>query len=166
MRWPRWLRWRRRQGPQPSEPMSTADALRRLHSNYQKQKRMWLYSVLSSLVLVSLFVVLSLFSSASWWVLALPAAGSIISLTQIHRCNDIVRILRHALVVQHQVDRAQAEAEQQQKEEEARAVEAQAGGPDTGEPEEEAGKSQMEVEGPDPSNGREDLSPEAPDVPD
>ena len=166
MRWPRWLRWRRRQRPQPPESIRTADALRRLHTNYQKQKRMWLYSVLSSLVLVSLFVVLSLFSSVSWWVLALPAAGIIISLTQIHRCNDIVRILRHALVVQHQVDRAQAEAEQQQKEEEARAAEAQARGAEAGGTVEDPRVPEVEVEGPDPSNGREGLSPGAPDVPD
>ena len=103
------LPWRKRSGP--SVPQRTTDALRQLYHNHQKQKRHWAFIILSALMLMCLFVVMSLFTTPNLWVVAIPFAVVVYSFFQIRRCGRLARMLRQALAVQSQIDKAQKEAE-------------------------------------------------------
>lgn len=92
-------------------PAGTADALRHLYFNYRRQKRLWGYSVLSSVMLMCLFFVLSLFVHPDPWVIVIPLIALAFSVMQLHRCKDIVRVIRQALSIQQQIDREKAAAE-------------------------------------------------------
>ncbi len=147
MRWPRWVRWPWRKRSRPSMPTRTAAALRHLYFNYQKQRRMWGYSVLSSMALMCLFVVMSLFTDTNLWVLAIPTVAIIFSFFQMRRCSGLVRVLRHALIVQNQIDRAQAKAEREA-EEAAKQAEEEATGLSSEGPAERDGPPTIAPDGP------------------
>lgn len=94
-----------------------SQALRQLNSRYMRQKRLWVYIVLSSLGLVIVFVLFSIFWSDLWInAMVIPAAWIIlagigIAVFQIRRCNDVIHTLRQTYVVQVQIEKAQAEKE-------------------------------------------------------
>jgi|GEM_PF-1744840 uncharacterized membrane protein len=112
LRWIKNIRWPWRKKPPLAPPKRTADALRRLYYNYQRQRRLWGYIVLSALMMSSLFIVFSLFTDTNLWVLTIPAMASIFSVHQMRRCGELVNVLRQALTVQIQIDKKLAEAEQ------------------------------------------------------
>ena len=74
--------------------------------------------MVSSLFLMSIFVVLSLFTDSDLWVITIPLTAIVFSIFQTYRCKDIVKMLRQALVIQQQIDRAREEAEQRRQAEE------------------------------------------------
>ncbi len=131
MQWPK-IRWPWRKKVEESLPKKTGQALRLLHTKYQKQKRMWVYIILSSLFLMAAFLLSSVFLDISYWGLAIPVAGIAISVLQLYRCNDVMRMLRQAHNVQLQIEKAQAEAEKKQKEAEMAANGGQESEPETG----------------------------------
>ena len=112
LRWIKKIRWPWRRKRPLAPPKRTADALRRLYYNYQRQRRLWGYIVLSALMMSSLFIVFSLFTETNLWVLTLPFLASIFSVHQMRRCGELVNVLRQALTVQIQIDKKLAEAEQ------------------------------------------------------
>ena len=111
IRWP----WQRKRALAP--PKRTADALRRLYYNYQRQRRLWGYIVISALMMSSLFIVFSLFTDTNLWVLTIPFLTSVFSVYQMRRCSELVSVLRQALTVQIQIDKKLAEAERKAQEE-------------------------------------------------
>jgi hypothetical protein len=115
-----------RRGQAPAKPQRTAESLRQLYFNHQKQKRHWAFIVLSALMLMCLFIVMSLFTKPNLWVIGIPFAVIVYSFFQIRRCGNLARMLRQALAVQSQIDKAQREAEEKAKagEEERAAAEA------------------------------------------
>lgn len=101
-----------------------SQALRQLNSRYMRQKRLWVYIVMSSLGLVIMFVMFSILWSDLWIsAMVVPAAWIIlagigIAIFQIRRCNEVIHTLRQTYAVQVQIEKANAEKE-------AEAVEAQ-----------------------------------------
>ena len=83
MRWPKRIRWPWRRRTRPSAPKRTAEALRNLYFDYLKQKRMWGYSVISSMMLMCLFISMSLFADTNFWVLAIPVTAIVFSFFKI-----------------------------------------------------------------------------------
>ena len=130
-------------------PARTVDALRHLYFSYQRQRKMWIYTVFSSAMLMCLFVVLSLFSSADFWLLTIPSAVIVFSVLQLYRCKDICRTLRQTLAVQHQIDQAQTEAEQQEEEAPDRKGESGQVGGRIGRPESSNGSGNVAGDAPD-----------------
>ncbi len=107
IRWP----WKKRT---PSElPTRTADALRRLYYRHQRQRRLWGYIVLTALLMTTLFLAFSLLTKGGFWVVAIPLIVLIFSIYQIRRNRDLSRLLRQALAIQSQIDKAQEEAQAQ-----------------------------------------------------
>ena len=107
-----------RRSQAPAKAQKTAESLRQLYFNHQKQKRHWAFIVLSALMLMCLFVVMSLFTKPNLWVIGIPFAVIVYSFFQIRRCGNLARMLRQALAVQSQIDKAQKEAEEKAKAEE------------------------------------------------
>ena len=70
---------------------------------------------MSSLMLVCLFIVMSLFTTPNLWVIAIPFTVILYSYFQIRRCSRLARMIRQALAVQSQIDKAQKEAEERDK---------------------------------------------------
>jgi type VI protein secretion system component VasK len=102
-----------------SLPTQTLLALRQLNQGYQRQKRLWVYIILSALTLMIVYVMFSIFW-AGLRVHAIPIAwiilaGIVIAVLQVRRCNDLIFSLRQAYQVQQQIEKAQAEREAQEK---------------------------------------------------
>jgi hypothetical protein len=104
----------------------TSQALRQLVRRYQRQKRLWIYIILSSMCLMVLYIMFSLLWTELWqgggivpvaWIIL---AGVGIAIYQVRRCNDVIRTLKEAYVVQSQIEKADAEkaAEEAAEEEE------------------------------------------------
>lgn len=105
------LPWRR-SAPERFAP-KTSQALRQLNRRYQRQKRLWVYSVLYSLGLMATYVIFAVFLPGLWeyvipiaWIVL---AGVVISILQVRRCNDVIGTLRGAHTVQYQIEKAEAE---------------------------------------------------------
>ena len=99
----------------------TSQALRQLNRSYQRQKRLWVYSVLYSLALMALYVIFAIFLPGLWeyvipiaWIVL---AGVIISILQVRRCNDVIHTLRGAHTIQYQIEKAAQEGEEETVEE-------------------------------------------------
>lgn len=93
----------------------TSQALRQLVRRYQRQKRLWIYIILSSVCLLVLYVLFSLLWIELWqgggvvpvaWIIL---AGVSIAIYQVRRCNDVIRTLKEAYIVQAQIEKADAE---------------------------------------------------------
>jgi len=69
---------------------------------------MWVYVVLSSVAMLTLFLALSLFYAASLWVVIIPVLAIAFAIGQSRRCRNIIGTLRQALITQKEVDRAMA----------------------------------------------------------
>lgn len=100
----------------------TSQALRQLVRRYQRQKRLWIYIILSSICLIVLYILFSLLWTELWqgggivpvtWIIL---AGVSIAIYQVRRCNDVIRTLKEAYIVQAQIEKADAEraAEEEQ----------------------------------------------------
>jgi len=95
----------------------TSVSLRQLIRRYQRQKRLWIHIILSSISLMVLYVVFFLLwvelshggglLPAAWIILA----GVTIAIYQVRRCNQVIRALRQAYVVQFQIEKAEIERE-------------------------------------------------------
>jgi len=99
----------------------TSQALRQLNRRYQRQKRLWAYSVLYSLALMAVYVIFAIFLSGLWeyvipiaWIVL---AGVIISILQVRRCHDVIRTLRGAHTIQYRIEKAAAEKAEREGEE-------------------------------------------------
>lgn len=104
----------------------TSQALRQLIRSYQRQKRLWIYIILSSVSLMVLYTLFSLLWGELWqsggvvpvaWIIL---AGVGIAIYQVRRCNDVIQTLRQAYTVQVQIEKAEeekAEEEENQKKE-------------------------------------------------
>lgn len=116
----------------PSDVMQisqkTSHALRQLVRRYQRQKRLWIYIILSSVSLMVVYILFSLLWIELWqgggivpvaWIIL---AGVGIAIYQVRRCNDVIQTLREAYVVQVQIEKAEAEAEAEQEKEEKQQV--------------------------------------------
>jgi len=95
----------------------TSQALRQLVRRYQRQKRLWIYIILSSVSLMVVYILFSLLWIELWqgggvvpvaWIIL---AGVGIAIYQVRRCNDVIQTLREAYVVQAQIEKAEAEAQ-------------------------------------------------------
>lgn len=88
---------------------------------------MWLYAILSSGTLICIYGIFAVFLESLWEILipvgCIVVAGVGISIIQVRRCNDVIRMIRQAYNVQIQIDKVYAEAEQKKQEEEAQASE-------------------------------------------
>lgn len=93
----------------------TSQALRQLMRGYQRQKRLWIYIILSSVSLMVLYILFSLLWIELWqgggvvpvaWIIL---AGVGIAIYQVRRCNDVIETLRQAYIVQAQIEKAAAE---------------------------------------------------------
>jgi hypothetical protein len=95
------------------EPAVTAKTplgqIRQLYSHYQKQANQWGYTLLSSLALICIWVVFSIFRGVNWSYLSLPLLGIVFSAMQMRRIKGISRILRQAHEVQQEIEKAEAE---------------------------------------------------------
>ena len=157
----------RRKRPAASDPQRTAESLRQLYFIHQKQKRHWIYIIMSSLMLVCLFIVMSLFTTPNLWVIAIPFTVILYSYFQIRRCSRLARMIRQALAVQSQIDKAQKEAEERDK------AEAEAKAAAEAEKAEEAERvkpviealSERDVADPGGANGSGSRPPDPPDTP-
>ena len=114
------LPWRR-SAPERFAP-KTSQALRQLNRRYQRQKRLWVYSVLYSLGLMATYVIFAVFLPGLWeyvipiaWIVL---AGVVISILQVRRCNDVIGTLRGAHTVQYQIEKAEAEKAEAEPDEE------------------------------------------------
>ena len=110
------LPWKRQKRP-PVTARTSTGALRQLYSGYQKQTNLWGYTLLSSMVLICLWIVFSVFHEVDFKLLSLPLAGILISSLQMYRIKNISRVLRQAHTIQQQVDKAEAERKQKADEE-------------------------------------------------
>lgn len=124
------LPWKRK--PQAAVTANTPiGAIRQLYSHYQKQENLWGYALLSSLVLVFLWIVYSIFQGVYFSYLSLPLAGILISGLQMYWIRGISNTLRQAHAIQQQIDKAEAEKrereDQEPESEEEQASEAGAG---------------------------------------
>ena len=105
---------RKKQAPKPV-PARASQALRQLNSGYYRQKRLWLYIILSSMALLCLFLVIWLFlEDITFWGVLIPLSGILISVFQLYRCNELIRTIRQAQIIQLRIEKAQEEAEQKQ----------------------------------------------------
>jgi hypothetical protein len=109
MLWP----WNRKSSPKIAPQTPTA-RIRALYVDYQTQRNLWLYVILSSLVLVCFWVIAAFLGLVDAYALSLPAAGLSISVIQLHRIRRISEVLRAAHAIQQQVDRAEAEKKAQE----------------------------------------------------
>jgi len=109
MQWPWRFRWPWRKRSGAASPHK-AVSLRQLYARYQRQKKMWVYVVLSSMILMLLFLALSLLSMVNPWALMIPVLGIAFAIAQSRRCKDIIQTLRQALITQQQIEKAQAAA--------------------------------------------------------
>ncbi|MDA0709043.1 MAG: hypothetical protein O3B73_02390 [bacterium] len=80
----------------------TSQALRQLIRRYNRQKRLWIYIILSSVCLVVMYVMFILLWEGLWsdggvvpvtWIIF---AGLGISIFQTRRCNQVIKVLREA----------------------------------------------------------------------
>lgn len=110
MQWPKRLRWPWRKRSGAKSPPPKALSLRHLYGRYQRQQKMWVYVVLSSMILMILFLALSLLSMVNPWALLIPVLGIAFAISQSRRCRDIIQTVRQALITQQQIAKAQAEA--------------------------------------------------------
>ncbi|MFT5369228.1 MAG: undecaprenyl pyrophosphate phosphatase UppP [Candidatus Latescibacterota bacterium] len=98
-------------------PEKASQALRQLIRSYQRQKRLWIYIILSSISLMLLYTLFSLLWAevlhgggvvpVAWIILA----GVSIAIYQVRRCNDVIQTLRQAYTVQFQIEKAEAQRE-------------------------------------------------------
>lgn len=95
----------------------TSQALRQLIRRYQRQKRLWIYIIFSSVSLMVLYTLFSLLWVELWqgggivpvaWIIL---AGVGIAIYQVRRCNDVILTLRQAYTVQAQIEKAEEERE-------------------------------------------------------
>ena len=95
----------------------TSHALRQLIRRYQRQKRLWIYIIFSSVSLMVLYTLFSLLWVELWqgggvvpvaWIIL---AGVGIATYQVRRCNDVILTLRQAYTVQAQIEKAAEEKE-------------------------------------------------------
>jgi hypothetical protein len=103
----------------------TSQALRQLIRSYQRQKRLWIYIILSSVSLMVMYTLFGLLWVELWdgggvvpvvWIIL---AGVGIAIYQVRRCNDVIQTLRQAYTVQIQIEKAEEEkAEEENAEEE------------------------------------------------
>ena len=138
MQWP----WKRRRKPDPS-PESSASALRQLYRNYRRQAQMWGLVILSAVVVSGLFFLSMVFTKISLYTFAIPGVVVLFAGYHLQKCRAMVTILRHALMIQQEIDKvdeqrrkeaeaaeraaaAAEEAEQKRVEEETKAAQARA----------------------------------------
>ncbi len=114
------LPWRKKQAKKTVTARTAIGAIRQLYNHYQKQANMWGYALLSSLVLIFLWVGYSVLREVNYAYLSLPLIGIVISAFQMYRIKGISNTLRQAHTIQQQVDKAEAEKREQE--------EAEAGG--------------------------------------
>jgi len=113
---------RRRKAPYQVSKQ-TLQALRQLNQRYQRQKRLWVYIILSAMALLVLYVMFSVFWAGlraqaipiAWIILA----GIFIASFQVRRCNELIATLRQAHQVQFQIEKAQADRAAKEKVQEA-----------------------------------------------
>lgn len=100
------------------EPAVTAKTplgqIRQLYNHYQKQSNLWGYTLLSSMVLICIWVLFFFLDLVDWTYLSLPVAGILISAFQMRRIKQISRILRNAHEVQQQIEKAEAEKKERE----------------------------------------------------
>lgn len=113
------LPWRK---PSPEQfAKKASQALRQLNRRYLRQKRLWVYSLLYSVALMATYCIFAIFLPGLWefaipitWIVL---AGIIISILQVRRCSDVIRILRQAHSVQYQIEKAEEEKAKKEAEE-------------------------------------------------
>ena len=104
------LPWKKRKEEGPAVTAKTPlGAIRQLYNHYQKQANRWGYTLLSSMALICLWIIYSVFQGVTWAYLSLPLIGIGISAFQMHRTKSISRILRQAHEVQQQIEKAEKE---------------------------------------------------------
>ena len=108
------LPWRKKQEKETVTARTALGAIRQLYNHYQKQANMWGYALLSSLVLIFLWIGYSVLREVNYAYLSLPLIGILISAMQMHRIKGISNILRQAHTIQQQVDKAEAEKREQE----------------------------------------------------
>ena len=112
--------WALRPWNRTTSPLSihTAMALRQLNSRYLRQRRMWIYVILSSTSLICAYVIFAVFLPTLWEgvipVVCIVVAGTGISVVQVRRCKVVIRMIRQAYAVQVQIDQAAAAAEEKE----------------------------------------------------
>ena len=110
------LPWqKKKQAKEPITARTAIGAIRQLYNHYQKQANMWGFALLSSLILIFLWVGYSVLREVNYSYLSLPLMGIFISAMQMYRIKGISNTLRQAHAIQQQVDKA--EAEKREKEE-------------------------------------------------
>ena len=114
--------WDRRPFKRTSTALSaqTFRALRQLHARFQRQKRGWIYVMLSSLTLGCVYGIFAVFLDSLWEgvipAICIVVTGISIAIMQVRRCSDIIRMIRQAYNVQVQVDKANEEREKEEAE--------------------------------------------------
>lgn len=104
------LPWqKKKKAEDPVTARTAIGAIRQLYNHYQKQANMWGYALLSSLVLIFLWVGYSVLREVNYTYLSLPLSGILISAMQMYRIKGISNMLRQAHTIQQQVDKAEAE---------------------------------------------------------
>jgi hypothetical protein len=102
----------------------TSQALRQLIRRYQRQKRLWIYIIISSVSLMVLYTLFSLLWVELWdgggvvpvvWIIL---AGVGIAIYQVRRCNDVIQTLRQAYTVQVQIEKAEEEKAEEEESQE------------------------------------------------
>ncbi|MBK36037.1 MAG: hypothetical protein CME26_10995 [Gemmatimonadetes bacterium] len=108
------LPWKKKKSKEPITAKTALGAIRQLYNHYQKQANMWGYALLSSLVLVFLWIGYSVLREVNYTYLSLPLMGMLISAMQMYRIKGISNILRQAHTIQQQVDKAETEKKEQE----------------------------------------------------
>ncbi|MCZ6634017.1 MAG: hypothetical protein O7G87_11480 [bacterium] len=112
--------WDRRPFKRDSVALSsqTSRALRQLHARFQRQKRGWIYVMLSSLTLGCVYGIFSVFVDSLWEgvipAICIVVTGIGIAMIEVRRCSDIIRMIRQAYNVQVQIDKANEEKEKEE----------------------------------------------------
>lgn len=102
MQWP----WRRRGKKKEPKASKSVDALKQLYRNYQRQSQMWALVILSAVAVACLFFVFSVFTPIDLYILLTPLAVVVFAGIQLRKCRSLVGILRHALMIQQEIDKA------------------------------------------------------------
>jgi len=103
MNWP----WQRRRKPK-KESARPGGALRQLFRNYQKQAQMWGLVIVSAVVVACLFFLSMVVMEVSLYTFIIPALVVAFAGFQLKKCRSMVAILRHALMIQQEIDKADA----------------------------------------------------------
>ena len=112
--------WDRRPFKQTSVALSaqTSRALRQLNTRFQRQKRGWIYVMLTSLTLGCVYGIFAVFLDSLWEgvipAICIVVTGVSIAIIQVRRCSDIIRMIRQAYTVQVQIDKATEEKEKEE----------------------------------------------------